>query len=269
VLFAAAMYRLQSQWTSLTTPAARATALVAAVASSFRAAGVPVPTSVVRSDLPATTRGSFGFATWVINLNQTLLAAASLTDAEADQVAQTLFHEAQHCEQWFRMARYRAGKGDSASKIASSMGIPATIAAAAKAAPMTGKGSDVATAEVLWNSVYGTNAQHRNTTYKQMDAANAAYVQAVATYKANPTDPNKRAMQAAYNATTAPFRAYLALPEEVAARASGDAAVAALDRYRNLMRLIDELKAEGRGPRDTDGAGDFPTQSGDQNLGVG
>lgn len=91
------------------------------------------------------SRGTFDRTTWTVELNTgqfsedgTATTVSDLEQGEVSQIARTLYHEPRHAEQYFRIARMQAGEGKSADDIETDMDIPADIAAAAFASPLTG-----------------------------------------------------------------------------------------------------------------------------------
>lgn len=180
-------------WSTLTTPAAKAQALIDAINPQLRAAGVPALGVTLAGGL-GTASGHFDFATWSMTLDQTLFAQATIPQAQLDQMANYVIHESRHAEQWFNMAQLRAGQGRTAAQIARQLGIPQRIATAAAAAPIAANSSKAIVATNWYESVYGAGAAHRNTTVTNVVAS----------------------------ATPANYAAYRALPEESDAFQVGD-----------------------------------------------
>jgi len=87
--------------------------------------------------------GSFSRVTWSITINTTKFSTNTATDKvgeltadEAAEVADTIYHEARHSEQYFSFAQIMAGEGKDATAIAAAINIPATVAAAAVKVPI-------------------------------------------------------------------------------------------------------------------------------------
>ncbi len=93
--------------------------------------------------------GTFSRVTWTITINTTLFSnragvtkVGELTLDEAAEIADTIYHEIRHSEQYFRMARIKAAQsskkdaGEIAAEIAKAMDIPPEVAQAAAAAPL-------------------------------------------------------------------------------------------------------------------------------------
>ena len=148
---------IHDQWAGLGTKEARADAILAKVNERLTAAGVPAVGKVIQ-DLDGDL-GRFSFSLWSIRFDEAMLDSDSVAD-EAD-FADTVYHEARHAEQWFRMAQMRAGQGRTAAQIASEMGIPAAQAAAAFAAPLAEGSMDALIADGWYQSVYGTGREER------------------------------------------------------------------------------------------------------------
>ena len=92
-------------WRDLT-PKERAVKLVALVNTHLEKAGVhPVtPTTEEKSS----NAGSFDFELWQMVIGLKALSVAQPDVKQARDVVDTIYHEARHAEQWFRMAQLRA-----------------------------------------------------------------------------------------------------------------------------------------------------------------
>jgi hypothetical protein len=115
---------------------------------------------------------SFDFRTWYMNLDGQSLEPEHTEAFTQDQMAtmlQVIYHEGRHAEQWFRMARMRAGLGETADQLTSAMDIPSTIAAAAAADPILECNPETNEAEQWNDSVYGSGSQHREDTLDDID----------------------------------------------------------------------------------------------------
>lgn len=89
--------------------------------------------------------GTFGRTTWTITVNTAgfskragVTTVGDLNKDEVANIVDTIYHEARHAEQYFRIARIKAGEGMNAAAIKTYMSIPATVAAAAVADPLKG-----------------------------------------------------------------------------------------------------------------------------------
>jgi hypothetical protein len=210
---------VQSGWVTLKTAGERAAALMQAVNAQLTAANVPVCKFVVK-DL-GNDAGQLDFATWTLQLGQAPFSKATVTDAEAADMADTVFHESRHAEQWHMMARMRAGKPKSAKAIATELGIPADIAADAFSKPLKKGSMEALEAEGWYDSVYGVDSAARDATLTEIDAAGTARKKARAAVKANPSAANTARLLAANTRFDAAYQRYLALPEEADANRVG------------------------------------------------
>ncbi len=52
-----------------------------------------------------------------MNIGIEAMEDEQLTRDEAADIVDTIFHEARHAEQWYRMAQMRAGRGRTAAQI--------------------------------------------------------------------------------------------------------------------------------------------------------
>lgn len=156
---AAARTVIEGDWASKTVEE-RADAILEKVNERLQEAGVPQVGKVIQA-LGANEYGRFAFSLWSIRVNQDLLASDALTEAQAADLADTMYHEARHAEQWYRMAQLLAGQGRTAGQIATQMGIPARIAAEAAANPIEPGSMEALIVDGWFQSVYGTGSAHR------------------------------------------------------------------------------------------------------------
>ena len=131
--YVAGVKQAKGTWATLKTPAARAQMLGKIANDRLQAAGVFSVAIRIDPTLSPQTSGQFDFTTWSIALNGGLVNQAALTDAQLKSVAGTIYHEARHAEQWFRIARWLAGQGKKAGDIATEMQIAPAAAKAAVA----------------------------------------------------------------------------------------------------------------------------------------
>lgn len=138
--------------------------LINAVNARLKAAGVPRVTKAV--DGSSGANAVFDFQNWCITFGSPLMAPASLTTLRLG--VNTVYHEARHCEQWFRMAQgVAAGKlnkevrqridSSDAGDIAAKLWLPPNIAAAAMADTDYHGNSD-REVQAWWRSVYANSA---------------------------------------------------------------------------------------------------------------
>ena len=215
------------RWGDLT-PAERAAELVRLVNTHLQAAGVPpvVPNATSTGN----NAGQFDFATWQMDIGLPALSPDSVDRDAAADLVDTIYHEARHAEQWFRMAQLRAGQGRSARAIATEMGIPRNIADLAKADPLDPQSMQGLIAQGWFDSVYGVHSAHRERTLGALDPAHDAVDKAQARFDKNPTPANQARLDAALERLSRAHDAYRNLPEENDAWATGPMTSAGVTR---------------------------------------
>jgi hypothetical protein len=112
--------------------------------------------------------GQFSRVSWEIQINPTKFSARAnvtkvgeLTADEAAEIADTIYHECRHSEQYFRIARAQAarlvkdGDADPATTIEAGMSIPHEVAEAAVKAPLkaTATNTDILAEIEGWESI--------------------------------------------------------------------------------------------------------------------
>jgi hypothetical protein len=224
--FVEAAKKVEANWATLK-PLERAKVFAVAANAELAKAGVPAAKVKMKK---MDDSGRFSFSTWTLTLGTEAFAAAAPSSAEIMDAADTVYHETRHAEQWFRMARLKAGAGWKAAKIAYKMSIPLKIAKAAEKAPLTGVGDEVTEASAWYESVYGKGAKARNKTLTDLSKVGAALDKAIAALEKLEKKPKATVKQKAaaqkkvddlrkkYDAIDA---AYHALPEEADAWAVG------------------------------------------------
>jgi hypothetical protein len=139
-------------------------------------------------DHAGSASGTFGRVTWTITINpdkfsdrQHVTKVGQLTADEAAEIADTIYHESRHCEQYFRIARVQAGrmkKGakDPGAKIAKDMSIPRDVADAAAKAPLKATDANagfIAEAEDWESITVGRHAEYKGIVNTWGDEADA------------------------------------------------------------------------------------------------
>ena len=268
--------RVVDEWAALATAEARRDRLVELVNTRLEAAGVPAVTPAF--DANANNAGSFNFPTWEMQIGRGRLGADSISEDDARDVADTVYHEARHTEQWYRMAQLRAAQGLSAAAITTELGIPARIAALARADPLVRGTMEAVIAQGWWDSVYGSGSAHREATLTEIDRAATARTAAQARFDANPTPANQAALDRANERFNRAFAAYQNLPEENDAWATGPAAARGITGGSAVPEPEPEAAPEAEGLEGEGGepAGSPPTAEGpahgtlpEENLPVG
>ena len=224
---------VQAKWDQLK-PGERADDLGKAANVELKNAGVPEVGNKLE-DL-GTTAGQFHYKDWTLGLGQKPFSRASVSDVEAADMADTVYHEARHAEQWHRMARYLAGKGKKTNQIAKEMGVPSTVAATAVAKPIHAGKPEGTEGQSFYDSIYGKDATHRTHVLTTLRAKAQAWRKADEDYqrladdlRAAPAEVQK-AKENLDNALAefqAAHKDYSALPEEADAWAIGAATTSA------------------------------------------
>ncbi len=218
------------RWEELGNAQARADALVATVNQRLAAAGVPELTAVLYAGDSPQEQGSLDFGPWAMQLNRLLLDHPGLGRDDAASLANTVYHEARHAEQWFAMARLRAGEGRGAAAIAAELGVPARVARAARAAPIRPGSTDAVAASGWYQSVYGAHSGHRESVLGRLTAADWAVTEARCRCQRAPSPANDERLARAEERLTRVHNEYRELPEENDAWATGPAAEAGITR---------------------------------------
>jgi hypothetical protein len=88
-------------------------------------------------------RGQFDPSKWVIDIdtsrfsrNPSVSQVSELVQSEVGEVVDAIYHEVRHSEQYFRIARLKAGDNKTAKQIANQVGVPMNVAEAAVASPL-------------------------------------------------------------------------------------------------------------------------------------
>jgi hypothetical protein len=178
--FADEMANLQREWPQLS-PADRIIRLQELVDTRAGAAGFPPPDVTAPSGLGASS-GQLRFRDWEVAINDALVNRDSLTDKQAAQLGDTLYHETRHAEQWSLMAKRQAAEGLAAEQIHWQLALPGRIAREAVRDPLSATDPRRPCADALYKSVYGRDRLARNRTLTNLEdhgddcrAANEAY----------------------------------------------------------------------------------------------
>jgi hypothetical protein len=161
---------VKKNWTALGTASKRAKALGKAANEELKKAGVPVCRIRVKR-LGPNTAGELSFSRWRLDLDRSLFRKRTVSEEKLIEAATTVYHEARHAEQWFRMAQLLAARRKSTGYIKRKMSIPYRIARAAKRSPLPSTSPQRAAAGQWYKSVYGTKARHRSRVYSAMSKA--------------------------------------------------------------------------------------------------
>jgi peptidoglycan hydrolase-like protein with peptidoglycan-binding domain len=151
---------LGMDWSKLLTAQAKGQAIVDHINKQLKAAGVPEVT-INLQDLDGDS-GRFSFSNWFIRLDEAFLTKDVHTEAELDDFANTIIHEARHAEQWYNMAQRLAGEGKTAEEIMTQMSLPEKIAKEAVADPIGKNTAKSLVVKGMYESVYGSGSDHRD-----------------------------------------------------------------------------------------------------------
>lgn len=203
----------------------------------------------------ATDYGQLDFTTWNLDISKKLLNGNSLPEAQAKELANTVYHESRHAEQWYLIAQQKAAQlggaagetpAQKALAIKNAMGIPLSTATQAQKHPLGAQDGRKACAQALNDSIYGAHAAQRNKTLADQDTkiladnkAQAHYDNVNRAYEKLRLDPHadpaavqkgyqgavaaQKQLEAANAARQKAYQAYQRLPEEADALETGDA----------------------------------------------
>jgi uncharacterized Zn-binding protein involved in type VI secretion len=152
--------QLIKDWGSLTSEQRRAR-LEDAINRQLDKSGLPRQ-SVVGSASHAPGNAQYDFQSGAIEVSQGQLNSAALSPQGARQLANAVYHEARHAEQWHHMARLAVGRGQTAAQIQSNMFVTPSAAQAAAANPLTGASAQSNLANASYDSVYGARGGYRS-----------------------------------------------------------------------------------------------------------
>lgn len=134
--------------------------------------------------------GEFRPSTWALFVNPVKLARGggttigTVTPSQLENIVDTVYHEARHCEQFFRVARLMAARSDQpafrkADDISAKLGIPIDIAEAAARAPLTDASAEAHAEAEDWESVMTGNLRaYAALVYGLLRVTRAAYAHA-------------------------------------------------------------------------------------------
>ena len=127
----------------------------------------------------------FDFTVWTLNIDPAGMDQNIITKNVMAGMADSIYHESRHAEQWYRIARLRAGEGLTANQLEKDLFIPGYIASAAFADPLKPLGPEarrvrsrqavelydqsLKEAKDWYASVYGPGAAHREEVLGDID----------------------------------------------------------------------------------------------------
>jgi hypothetical protein len=220
--FVAAAKELQSSWDETKgKPQERADKLAAAANEELIANQVkPVEHELINLE---PNLGIFHPDHWTMGLDKHTFNQDEITDKDASGIAEEVFHEARHAEQFFRMARMFAGEKMEPPQIAEKIGVPLDVAKQARGNPLDEGTKDGVQAKAIYESIDGAGAQKRNELLARLTPLGKARREAEANYhdlennpdtKPEQLDEAKAEWKEAMDAYKPVHDEYKALPEE-------------------------------------------------------
>ena len=147
----------------------------------------------------------FHRAEWTIEVDLEYLSkglepptVGALSQDQAGDIAGTIYHEARHAEQAFRVARMLAGEGNIAETIVSELDMPAEVVAAAMENPLVKGQETIREFEEAkkWSSMIGGNLmEYRGTVFTYRHAAFEVYESMLELSEANFTTVQAKVKQ--------------------------------------------------------------------------
>jgi hypothetical protein len=183
--FAKDLQKIQANWQNMTAPE-RLSALKLAINSTLNAAGLP--TCDVRGEkMSGDTVGQFIPEGWILKVDSDLLNQPKLSNKDASDLGETLYHEARHSEQSYRIAQMLAsqppdGQKRTPQQIANELSFGSAIKVAQRATqsvqntPLSP--AQLQAANAWYQSMYGTGRNHTLQVYNQLATARQAYQKA-------------------------------------------------------------------------------------------
>lgn len=229
--------QLQADWATLT-PEQRRQQIEDITNKQLAKSGVPrVGVRGAATGNPGS--GSFDFPTWNMDIDSGTLASNTISDDDATTLANAVYHESRHAEQWYMMAQRRSSqlrqiRGTTprgrTNTITNELSIPRNVARTAdqNPLPLGSPGSDCAAK--FYRSVYGRNAAARNRTLTNLETHGRAVERAQQRLDAlnnsgTATTAQINRAQArltrAQNTYYRSYQAYRRLPEEADAYRAG------------------------------------------------
>jgi hypothetical protein len=146
--------------------------------------GIPKPEYAGGADIPASLEGRFNNETWHILINPKLAgdpnrAVSTLTMEERQHMVAVVYHEARHCEQYYKMGQFLARSGVPAADIATQLKIPTTVAQTAFENPLPGISQFLALGEGRTISTVAEEYMEIKSWYETIAGKYATYTQAI------------------------------------------------------------------------------------------
>ena len=145
-------------------------------------AGVPrVTVRVVHPDDDANdqmddgTLGLFDWETWEMTINPVNFQADEVSSEDFADMADTVYHEARHAEQFYRVAQMLAGQGRTAAEIHDETGILPEVCDQAVTEPLAEGSMEALIADGWYQSVFGSGSDHRERVLTDPNASHEDY----------------------------------------------------------------------------------------------
>jgi hypothetical protein len=179
--------------------------------------------------------GVFNFPDWTMIVGRQAMAVEQPDLAQAKDLVDTIYHEARHAEQWFRIAQLRclqrrranpkATDDQIARAVATELGIQKNIAdEAVKPAPFALGSMDALIAQGWFDSVYGSGSTRRDQILTELDRAEKALEAAKKRQADHPSAANQAAVDRAQERQNRAIAGHATLPEEDDAFVAGERA---------------------------------------------
>lgn len=206
--FVAAVERMKPKWERMK-PVQRSEALISTVNDQLAGVGIDPVRGVFDESISGQIAGQFQRSRWQIGLNKRLFARQRMTADAAPAMATTVYHEARHAEQHYRMAQVLAGQqGAKAAAIAKKIDIPLRVVESAMKKPL--KGDAAAYGQKMFDDKYGKHAAHYDQVYQAVKAQMAIFTDVKTRLQAAKTPEEKEAVQKEYETIKTPvMKAYL------------------------------------------------------------
>ncbi|MEZ0314005.1 MAG: hypothetical protein ACAI38_19710 [Myxococcota bacterium] len=211
--FADSVIALKRDW-GRQSPQQRADRLLLAVNAELLRASIPAVTRIEVVDLAARAAME---RRWSCSVNRALVDSPTIDNVRLLLVAATVFHEARHAEQFFRIARLMATLGWPAAEISRVLGLPSAIVEEAARQPLP-PGDEHEEARV-WMQAFVTDAPETEKIVAQVlqvvPALAGVRAQAQSALTTGRAMEHARAvLDASIRATEVAYIAYRAIPYE-------------------------------------------------------
>lgn len=202
--FGNAVEALKPRWGDLDAKT-RGDDLVAFANEQLATAGVYPVLGSLDPSVTGRVAGKFHNAGWKILLNKQLFSKSKFGTDDAPHMAATVYHEARHAEQYFRMAQMLAGQNDklTAAEIGAQIGVPAYVAAAAMQAKILPNDPAAKFGQKMFDDRAGKGAEHNRHTLQQVEAQMKIYEPLFVRYEVAKASKDPKAIEEAHAALLA------------------------------------------------------------------